>query len=392
MIKLIKGAEVYAPQYLGKKDILLAGSKVAAIEDNIEIGGEHVQIICAKQHIALPGFIDSLVHITGGGGEGGFTTRTPEVNFTDLSLAGITTLVAALGTDSITRSLENMLAKAKELNQLGLNCFTYSGSYHTPIKTITNDLQKDIALIDECIGVGEIAISDHRASQLSWQQIAKIASDARVGGMLSSKAGIVSIHVGDGTSMLDPLLEVVNNSDIPIEQFYPTHINRNQSLLDAGVEFTKLGGVIDLTTSSNTSSHLSGEIKCSRGLHHYLEQGGDIDNITFSSDGHASLPEYDSEGRLTSLEVGQESSLYQEVCDAVKHEGISLETAVKVITSSPAGILKLKTKGKIAINYDADINLVDKSDLSIDTVIANGKLLVRNQKALVKGVFENEVI
>lgn len=388
MLKLIVNAKVYAPAFLGIKKILLCGNKILSIAEEIDIESELLEVIDAKGKLVVPGFVDSLVHITGGGGEGGYATRTPEISVSELVRAGITSLVAALGTDSVTRSLPSMLAKAKELNYFGLNCFIYSGSYHLPLKTITGDLQSDIVLIAECIGVGEVAISDHRGSQPTCQQLASLASDARVGGMLSSKAGIVSIHMGPSERMFEPLLEVVAQTDVPISQFYPTHINRNQQLLEQGIKFTKRGGYIDLTTSSNSNSFEMGEIKCSVGLKYYLEQGGDIEQITFSSDGHASLPEFNDEGDLTSLEVGNEQSLFLEVRDAVLNENLDLAIALQPITSTPAKILKLSRKGRIDENSDADLVLLTENTLEIDSVISGGNFMLRDGKVLIKGTFE----
>jgi len=388
MLTLIKNAQVYAPEYLGDKEILICGEKILAIEESIDIRSEYLKVIDASNKIAVPGFVDSLVHITGGGGEGGYCSRTPEVNLTDLTLAGITTLVAALGTDSISRTLTGLLAKAKELNEYGLSCYIYSGSYHLPVKTLTSELQSDLMLIEECIGVGEVAISDHRSSQPSFRQLAALAADARVGGMLSGKGGVVSIHMGPGNSMFNPLYEVVNKTDIPIQQFYPTHINRNQALLDAGIEYTRCGGYIDLTTSSNSMSFSTGEIKCSKALKYYIEQGGDLSKITFSSDGHASLPEFNDKGELVSLEVGSERSLFNEVRDAVLQENVPFEEALPTITKTPADILKLTKKGRLNVGLDADINLLDKTDLMIDTVISLGQIMVENGMPVVKGRFE----
>ena len=388
MLKLIVNAHVYSPADLGKNQILLCANKILSIGPKIDIKSDLVEVIDAKGKLVVPGFVDSLVHITGGGGEGGYTTRTPEVKVSELCRAGITTLVAALGTDSVTRSLAAMLAKAKELNEYGLNCYVYSGSYHVPLKTLTGDIQSDLIFISECIGVGEIAISDSRGSQASYLEIAKLAADARVGGMLSGKAGIVSIHMGPSKQMFDPLYEVVSKTDVPIQQFYPTHINRNSDLLEQGIKFAKAGGYIDLTTSSNSSSFKFGEIKCSKALKYFLRQGAPIEHLTFSSDGHASLPEFDNQGRLTSLEVGDERSLFNEVRDSVFLEGIPLENALQVITTSPADILKLNSKGRIAEGCDADMVFLTSKDLQIDTVISNGKVMFENGKNKVKGRFE----
>ena len=36
MIKLLKNAQVYAPAFLGKKDVLVAGDKICRIDDRID--------------------------------------------------------------------------------------------------------------------------------------------------------------------------------------------------------------------------------------------------------------------------------------------------------------------------------------------------------------------
>ncbi|WP_068555303.1 amidohydrolase family protein [Thermotalea metallivorans] len=50
-----------------------------------------------------------------------------------------------------------------------------------------------------------------------------------------------------------------------------------------------------------------------------------------------------------------------------------MEDALKVATSNPARILKLRNKGSLEIGKDADIVLVDRETFTIDTVIARGK-------------------
>lgn len=391
MLKLIKNATVYNPNYIGVKDILMDSQSIIAIEDNIECEHSFVEQIDAAGQLAVPGFIDSLVHITGGGGEGGFTTRTPEVNLTDLTKAGITTLVGALGTDAVSRTLTNLIAKTKELNELGLSCYFYSGSYHLPATTLTASVQSDIMLIEECIGVGEVAIADHRGSQLSYNELARLASDSRVGGMLSGKGGIVSIHVGDGPENLKLINEVVDNTDIPITQFLPTHMNRNQALFDAGISYVARGGYIDLTTSTTPEFLKEGELKCSQALKQFIDKEADLRHITFSSDGHASLPSFDESGNLAQLEIGKETSLFNEVRDAVLKEGIDLEKALAVITSNPADILKMKRKGRLKVGCDADIVLLNKERLEIESVFSRGRTMILSGEVKCQGKFEQGV-
>ncbi|MDE8674869.1 MULTISPECIES: beta-aspartyl-peptidase [Priestia] len=390
MLTLIKNAEVYAPQHLGKKDILLADSKIILIKDCIDHVNTSIPIdvVDAANHIIAPGFIDSHVHIIGGGGEGGYKTRTPELMLTDATTAGVTTIVGVLGTDGTTRRMENLLAKARGLEEEGISCFIHTGSYQIPVKTLTNSIEEDLILIDKIIGVGEIAISDHRSSEPTFEELVKVASAARNGGILSGKAGILEIHVGDGERKLSLLNQIADKTDLPIRQFHPTHINRNEELFKEGIQFAKRGGYVDFTTSTIPHFLEEGEVKCSKGLRIMLEEKVAIDSITFSSDGNASLPFFDDNGDYKGLQVGKVSSLFQEVRDAVLEESIPLETALQVITSNPAKVLKLSNKGHIQPGKDADLVLLDKETLTIKTVFAQGKVMVKDGVPVVKGTFE----
>ncbi|CAN7478633.1 beta-aspartyl-peptidase [Rossellomorea sp. LjRoot5] len=390
MLTLIQNGEVYAPAYLGKKDILLVGDKIGFIEDKIELPGQFVDIkvVDATGKYVVPGFIDSHVHIMGGGGEGSFRTRTPEIQLTQATLSGITTLVGVIGTDGTTRTMESLIAKAKGLEEEGITCYTQTGSYQVPLKTLTGKIENDIILVDRIIGVGEVAIADHRSSQPTVNELAKITSAARIGGMLSGKAGIVNIHVGDSYDHLNLLEEIVETTDIPIKQFYPTHINRNAHLFEAGIQYALKGGYVDFTTSTIPQFLEDGEVKCSQALKRMLDAGVPVEQITYTSDGQASLPNFDKDGELIGLQIGQVSSLYEEVKDAVQKENIPLETAIRVITSNPAKILKLKQKGHVEVEKDADLVLLDQETLNVNTVFARGKLMVENGEAVVKGTFE----
>lgn len=194
MLTLIKNAEIYAPEKLGKTDILLAAGKVVLLAENIELPENlPVKVIEAEGLILTPGFIDAHVHIAGAGGEGGPASRTPELQLSDMIKAGVTTVVGCLGTDGITRSVESVLMKVKSLRAEGVSAWMYTGSYQVPTPTITGDIARDIALIEEVIGVGEVAVSDHRSSVPSLEELTRIAAHARVAGMIGGKAGIVNI-------------------------------------------------------------------------------------------------------------------------------------------------------------------------------------------------------
>lgn len=391
MLKLIKNVKVYAPDYIGLKDVLLVNDIIGAVDDAIDIklkGSVDFKIIDGKGKILTPGFIDGHVHIAGGGGEGGFNTRTPEISLTNLTAAGVTTVVGCLGTDGVTRHMESLLAKANGLEEEGITTYIYTGNYRVPVNTITGEIMKDIITIDKVIGVGEIAVSDHRSSQPTAEEIKKLAADARVGGILSGKAGVIDIHLGDGRRMINFLLDIVSTTEIPYTQFIPTHMNRNGYLFEEAVKYAKAGGYIDFTTSSDPVFWEEGEVKASKALKICLDKGVPIERISFTSDAQGSLPMFNEKKEFIGLRIGKCSTLLDELKDAVFENKIPFETALKVVTSNPAEELKLKNKGRIEKGLDADLLLLDEESLDIDTVIAKGQIMIQDKKILVYGTFE----
>lgn len=385
---LIKNAKVYNPDYIGIKDVFLAGEKICCIRDEIDVTGLPVDIIHAKGKLLLPGFIDNHVHILGGGGEGGYKTRTPELVLSTMIRAGVTTAIGCIGTDGITRRMENLIAKAKGLKEEGVSCYIYTGSYDVPVRTLLGDIRSDMLLIEEVIGVGEIAVADHRSSQPTFDELSRILADTRVGGMLSGKTGIVNVHLGDDASMLDLLEEVVQKTPLPIHHFLPTHINRNPELFERAISYAKNGGNVDFTTSSFLTFKKYGEIKCSKAMRQMLDAGVSADRITFSSDSQGSLPVFDDNGTMIGMEVGKMISLYEEVVDAVKEENIPLELALRTITSNNSDLFNFPHKGRILEGNDADLVLVDEKSLSIQTVISQGNIMMKDNTLIVKGTFE----
>lgn len=392
MLKIIKNARVYCPDYIGVMDVLIIGDKIGRIAEKIvppPIDFMEAEIIDGSNKILTPGFIDAHVHLIGGGGEGGFATRTPEVMLSNITRYGITTVVGCLGTDGTTRHMTSLLAKARALEDEGITTYIYTGSYQIPARTITDSPRNDIILIDKVIGIGEIAISDHRSSQPLKHDLLYLASEARLGGMLSGKAGVLHLHVGDGKRKLDYLFDIIDEGEIPPTQMVPTHINRNHELFYQAIEYAKRGGVVDITSSICPTTEDGPEIKGSKALKMMLESGVPQENITMTSDGNGSSPVFDSSGRLIKLGIGSLSSDHQQFCDAVFKENIPIGTALRPLTSNVADILKLdKRKGRIKEGLDADLLLLDEKDLSIDTVIAKGKIMVFGGKVTVYGTFE----
>lgn len=383
---LFKGCDVFAPAHLGNKDVLIAGRSIVAIGDKIELPGTLlVNVIDGKGLKMIPGLIDAHVHIAGAGGEGGPASRTPEMQLSHMLEAGVTTVVGCQGTDGITRSIEAVLMKAKALRQEGVSAWIYTGSYQVPTPTLLGDVAKDIALIDEVIGAGEIAISDHRSSCPTNDELKRLASQARVGGMLGGKAGILNIHMGDAKDPFKPLYEVVETSELKLTQFLPTHCNRNEFIFEDAKKFGKKG-YVDLTASSYPYFPQY-EIKPSIAIAELVKAGVPIEHITMTSDGLGSLPQFDENGKLVQLEMGYPRSIFDEMRDTVLEEKMPLEEALKVVTSNVADILWLKNKGRIAVGKDADVVLIDK-DFKIVHMTAMGQLMVNDGRMLKKGSYE----
>ena len=183
---LIRNAIVYAPDPLGKKEMLIGGNIILGISDKIDsfLKVLILRLLMQKVSMVVPGLIDNHVHIAGAGGEGGPSTRTPELTLSRMFEGGVTTVIGCLGTDGLTRSVESVLMKAKSLRHEGASAWIWTGAYQVPTPTITGDVGRDIALIEEIIGVGELAISDHRSSCPSTAELIRITALARVGGML----------------------------------------------------------------------------------------------------------------------------------------------------------------------------------------------------------------
>jgi len=383
---LIRNAVVYAPDFLGKKEVLIGGDTILGISDKIELArGIDTEVVDAKGLTMVPGLIDNHVHIAGAGGEGGPSTRTPELTLSRMFQGGVTTVIGCLGTDGLTRSVESVLMKAKSLKHEGASAWIWTGAYQVPSPTITGDIGKDIALIEEIIGVGELAISDHRSSCPTTDELIRITALARVGGMLGKKAGMVNIHLGDAKNPFSPIHEVIKHSELKYNQFLPTHCNRNDYIFEDSKIYAKKG-YVDITTSS-WPYFQDEEIKPSTALKTLLEAGVPSGHITFSSDSCGSLPGFDEQGRLVKLEMGLPSANLRELADAVIIEKIPLETTLKVLTSNVASILKLSGKGFISPGMNADLLFLD-SGLQMVHLIAMGKWVVRSGEVVKKGTYE----
>lgn len=389
---LLRGAQAFAPEHLGRQDILVAGERIAALGATLTLpAGWEVEEVDLTGHYLLPGFVDQHVHIAGGGGEGGYATRTPEAELSAITRCGVTTVVGLLGTDGVTRHMAGLLAKARGLEAEGITTYIYTGAYEVPTRTLTGSVRSDLVLIDKVIGTGEIALSDHRASEPRPDEIEKLAAEARVGGMLAGKAGVVHLHLGDGGGGLKMLFRIADESEIPVTQFVPTHVNRNPWLFEDALRWGERGGFLDITSSIVPTPAVPSAIKPSGAIKLALEKGVPLQHLTLSSDGFGSAPDFDAQGHLRGLLVGKEDSLLTELRDLVREEGLPLAQATQVLTSNVAHLLKLwPRKGGIHVGADADF-VVLTPDLTLHQVWARGRLMVDQGRPVVWGTFEQHL-
>jgi len=390
MLTLIRGGRVFAPEDLGTKDVLIAGGKISALAapGAVRIEGADVEILDASGMFVVPGLVDSHVHILGGGGEGGPTTRAPEIRIEDIAACGITTVIGCLGTDGVTRHPESLLAKARALDLEGVSTWVFAGSYEIPVRTLTGSVRSDIILIDKVVGAGEIALSDHRSSQPSFQEFARLAAECRVGGMLGGKAGILHLHLGDGPRRLDFLFRLVRETEIPIGQVVPTHVNRSRELFAQALEFARLGGTIDLTAGAEDIPASEPDLSVVEAVRLCREGGVPPARLTVTSDGNGSLPVFDATGKLVRLSVAGQKDFFENFRALVRRKVLGLEDALKPFAANPAAVYKLPGKGRIAADMDADLLVLDK-DLNLRDSFGRGRRLVAAGRVVVRGTFSH---
>ena len=333
----------------------------------------------------IPGLIDGHVHVTGGGGEAGFSTRVPPVPLTRFTTAGVTTVVGLLGTDDVARGTRDLVATVSALREEGLNAWAYTGGYHVPPTTLTGSVRADLVFIEALLGVGEVAISDHRSSQPTFDEILRLAADAHVAGLMTGKAGILHLHLGDGPRGLDLVRRALAESEIPARVFNPTHVNRRRGLFDEAIELARAGCTVDITAFPVEDGEDA--YGAAEALQRYLASGAPPERVTISSDAGGCLPCFDADGRVCSMDVGSAGALLASMRELLG-TGMALETMLPAFTSNPARLLRLSDKGKIAAGADADLVALDATG-GADTVIIRGAVHVRGGKVVRRGTFES---
>lgn len=383
---LLRNATVFAPESRGQMDLLVGGEQILWMGASIGALPPVLDVteIDLGGRVVIPGLVDGHAHLTGGGGEAGPNTRVPAPPLSQYTLAGVTTTIGVLGTDDVTRSTAELVVTARGLVAEGLSAWCHTGGYHVPPVTLTGSVRGDIVHIDRVIGVGELALSDHRSSQPTLDDLLKVAAEAHVGGIMTGKAGVVHLHMGDGVRGLDLVRQALDASEIPARVFNPTHVNRKRALFEEAVALARRGCVVDIT--SFDVSPEEDAWSAADALERFWASGAPATNVTVSSDGGGCLPVFDADGRVVEMGVGHAGSLLETVRELVAR-GHGLDRILPAFTSNVAALLRLSAKGSLRIGADADLVVLD-AEYRVRDVMARGVWHIQDGMTERRGTFE----
>lgn len=374
-LTLLRNATLFDPEARGVVDLLVGGGAVLAVGPSLDaLPGALCTTVDLAGARVVPGLLDPHVHLTGGGGESGPASRVPRVEKSALVRAGVTTCVGVLGTDGTTRTVAELVATTLALREEGLSAYCWTGSYELPLLTLTGSLRRDVVFVDPVLGAGEIAISDHRSSQPTLAELARLAADCHVAGLMSGKAGVLHLHLGDGARGLAPVRELLDTTELPPRVFYPTHVNRKRRLFDEAVELARRGCTVDVTAFPVEDGEDA--YSAADSIARYFASGAPRENLTVSSDGGGCLPTYDAQGTLLAMDVGRSAAL-GETLAALLDRGVDLAEALPPFTRNIATLLKLSRKGHLRPGADADLVVLDDAH-RIRDVMARGTFVLRD--------------
>ncbi len=360
MFILIENGELYCPEPKGRGSVLIANQLIEKVGDvdrrALDALGVEYEVIDADGCVVAPGLLDPHQHLLGGSGEGSLALQSPMLFLHEIVPAGITSVVGTLGVDTTMKTISGLLARVKALAEEGLEAWMWTGGYNVPPTTVMGSVREDLMYVDEVVGAGEVAISDERSLNQSGQELASLVRDTHVGGLLSGKAGVTHFHVGEENTRLEPLRELVEDFQVKPEWLYPTHVQRNEKLLDEAIELARAGAMVDFDTAAQDLA---------RWLRYYIDHGGPLERLTISSD----------------ADSGHPLIYFEQFRSLVLREGYPLERVLPLATLNPARAVKLdRRKGTITPGKDADLVVLERDTLDVREVIARGHRMVRDGK------------
>lgn len=386
MFTLFSNADVFDPAPLGLRDVLVCAGRIVAVAPSIEAPR---QVACERLDLGgkrlIPGLIDAHAHVTGGGGESGFSSRVPPLALTALSTAGVTTVVGVLGTDTVTRTMEDLVARVLGLREEGLSAYCWTGGYEVPPRTLTGSVRKDLVFCDPIVGVGETALSDHRSAQPTFDELLRLAADCHVAGLTTGKAGVLHLHLGDGKRGLELVRRALFETELPHRVFHPTHLNRNPTLFEEGCALSR-SATLTLDVTAFPIEEGDAALSAETAIGRWLDGGFDPRRLTVSSDGGGCLPVFDTHGHVCRMDVGSASMLATTLA-ALLREGRVLSDVLPMFTRNVAALMRWPDRGHLGVGAHADLVVLDPEH-RVESVMARGAFLVREGRALVRGPFE----
>jgi beta-aspartyl-dipeptidase (metallo-type) len=381
-VTLVRGGEVYAPDYLGTHDVLVVGERIFRVGADLRAVAAALgsfETLDAAGLRVIPGLIDQHVHTLGGGDGNGPLARVPELQVTDLTSCGVTTAVGILGVDMETRGLPLLMRKAHELEGAGVTSFFYTGAMRLPPPHLLGSICADVAFLEKAVGA-KTALAERFYPNNDRPALLALASELMRARALSGKAAVLHCHIGGLPEGLAAIFDLVETLGMPVDQVVPTHVNRTAAfspVFEHAIRFAKMGGTIDLSCILSRLEGFPTGIDVPDAVQKLLAEGVSLANVTISTDGNVPVAIRDEQGHAIGLRIAPPSILHRDVMRLVREADLPLETALPLATSNVARVLGIgHRKGRIASGLDADIVLLDAED-RIHSVLARGRSMVR---------------
>ena len=254
-----------------------------------------------------------------------------------------------------------------------------------PPATLTGSVRGDLVLLDPLLGVGEVAISDHRSSQPTFDEILRLAADAHVAGLMTGKAGVLHLHLGDGPRGLDLVRRALSESEIPAARLQPDPRQPPQGAVRRGARAGAGRVPVDLTAFPVEDGEDAWS--AAEGLQRYLASGAPPERVTVSSDAGGCLPCFDADGRVCRMDVGSAGRAARRRCGTCWPAACRWRRSCPPSQPTRPGCCGSPGKGRIAAGADADLVALDATG-GAHTVISAAQIHVRDGKAVRRGTFE----
>lgn len=303
-----------------------------------------------------------------------------EVVLSCLMEVGVMLVVGLLGIDFIFCYLEFLFVKICVFNEEGISVWMLIGVYYVFFCIIMGFVEKDVVIIDCVIGV-KCVIFDYCFVVLDVYYLVNMVVEFCVGGLFGGKSGVIVFYMGDSKKVLQFIYDLLENCDVLISKLLLIYVNCNVLLFEQVLEFVCKGGIIDIISSIDELVVFVEGIVC------VVQVGILLVCVIFSFDGNGSQLFFDDEGNLIYIGVVGFEMLLEIVQVLVKDYDFSISDVLCLFISSVVGFFNLIGKGEILSGNDVDL-LVMMLELCIEQVYVCGKLMVKDGKVCVKGMFE----